>query len=344
MLAVSLCAVTGCSSSKDSELNPFEYIELGQYKGLEIAKGTYEISEEDVENELNTLAGAYATSEKVTEGEVKQGDTANIDYEGKKDGVAFEGGTAKGYDLTIGSGQFIPGFEDGLVGVSVGETVDLPLKFPDNYGHAELAGAEVIFTVKVNYITRKTLPEITDDFIKDISEGQYEDLAAYRAALEEQMKSDYMQYYDLQYYEDLLNKAIENTTIIKEFPSEYLQKKTERMILNAQQYAIGSNMSFDDFVSQYMGLTKEEFNKQAVEYAEIAAKESMVIKAIAQNEGISVSEEEITKAIQEYVNLGTYESEEEFRSMGESKMEELKEYILTSKVEEFLAENAVSEE
>ena len=335
---------TGCSETNIAEIDPAEYIELGQYKGLEIVKSSYEATEEDIEAELETLASAYATSEKITEGEVCEGDIVNIDYEGKKDGVAFDGGTSAGYDLTIGSGTFIDGFEDGLIGCSVGEEVDLPLTFPQNYGHKELAGADVVFTVKINYITRKTLPEINDDFIKDISEGHYTDLEAYKAALVEEMKSEYTEYYELQYYEDLLNKAIDNATVLKDFPADYLQSKTERMLVNAQQYAISYDLPFEEFLEQYMGLTKDEFNSQAIEYASKAAKETMVVEQIAANEGITVSEEEITKAINEYVELGTYASEEEFRSLGEEKLEELKEYILTSKVEEFLAENAVNAE
>lgn len=336
--------ISGCDSGKNVIPNPAEYIELGQYKGLEIAKSAYVISEEDVQDELDTLASAYATNEKIEEGKVEKGDVVNIDYEGKKDGVAFQGGTAQGRDLTIGSGTFIPGFEDGLIGVSVGETVDLPLTFPKNYGHKELAGADVVFTVTVNYISRTVIPEVTDEFIKEISEGQYANLLEYRKALEEQMKSEYTEFYELQYYEDLLNQAIDNATVIKDFPDSYLKEKTERMLVNARQYAVSYNLPFDQFLSEYMGLNKDEFNAQAIEYAAKAAKESMVVRAIAEAEGLTVTEEDITKAIQEYVNLGTYKSEEEFRAQGESKMEDLKEYILTSKVEDFLAENAVNVE
>lgn len=341
---VCMICVTGCNTSELVKLDPTEYIELGQYKGLEIVKSSYVISEDDVQEEFNTLASAYATSEKVTEGKVEENDVANIDYEGKKDGVAFEGGTSQGYDLTIGSGTFIPGFEEGLIGTEIGQTVDLPLTFPKNYGHKELAGADVVFTVTVNYVTRNKLPEITDDFIKDISEGQYANVLEYTEALKKQMESEYTEFYELQYYEDLLNQAIDNATVKKEFPDNYLKKKTERMLVNARQYAISYNLPFDQFVEEYMGMTTDEFNNQAVEYAEKAAKESMVVWAIAQKEGLTVSEEDITKAIQQYVDLGTYASEEEFRSEGEEKMEDLKEYILTSKVEEFLAENAVNAE
>ncbi len=185
-----------------------------------------------------------------------------------------------------------------------------------------------------------TVPEITDDFIKEISEGQYKSVSEYEDALVDQMKSEYEEFYELQYYEDLWNMAVDNATVIKDFPKDYLQKKTERSIISARKYAQSLNMPFEDFVREKMGLTVDEFNAQAIEYAEVAAKESMVLAAIAKAENITVSDEEIEKAIQEYVDLGAFESEEAFRNEGPERMEELKEYILTSKVQDFLAENA----
>ncbi|MBR1909785.1 MAG: hypothetical protein IJ821_04280 [Lachnospiraceae bacterium] len=238
---------SGCGSA--GELDPDDYIELGQYKGLKVDRASYEVTEEELADELDMLANAYAE--------------------------------------------------------------------PDG-----------------------TVPELTDDFIKRISGGRYEDMDSYTAALEDEMRSEYDEFYELQYYEDLWNKAVDNATVIRDFPPGYLQKKTERSIISARKYAQSLNMTFEDFVNEKMGLTVEEFNAQAIEYANVAAKESMVLAAIAKAENITVSEEEIQKAIKEYVDLGAFESEEAFRQEGEERMEELKEYILTSKVQDFLAENA----
>lgn len=185
-----------------------------------------------------------------------------------------------------------------------------------------------------------TVPELTDDFIKEISEGQYADIAAYKAALEEEMKSEYEEFYELQYYEDLWNMAVDNAEVIKDFPPEYLQKKTERSIINAQKYAQSLNMTFDEFVEKKMGMSVDEFNTEAIDYAKTAAKESMVLAAIAKAENITVTDEDVDKAIKEYVELGAFESEEAFEKEGPERLEELKEYILTSKVQDFLAENA----
>ena len=134
--------------------------------------------------------------------------------------------------------------------------------------------------------------------------------------------------------------AVDNAEVIKDFPEAYLQKKTERSVIAAQKYAKSLDMTFSDFVDQKMGLTVDEFNKQAIDYAKVAAKESMVLQAIARAENITVSDEDIEKAIREYVEIGAFESEEAFRNEGPERMEELKEYILISKVQDFLAENA----
>lgn len=185
-----------------------------------------------------------------------------------------------------------------------------------------------------------TVPEVTDDFIRRISEGQYADLAAYKAALIEEMKAEYDEFYDLQYYEDLWNLAVDNAEVIKDFPSDYLQAKTERSVISARKYAQSLNMPFDEFVREKMGLSVEEFNAQAIDYAKVAAKESMVLAAIAKAENITVTDEDVDKAIDEYVELGAFESREAFLQEGPERLEELKEYILTSKVQDLIADYA----
>ena len=242
-------AILLCACTNSGQPDPDDYIRLGQYKGLSVKRASYEVTDEEIDDELDMLANAYAE--------------------------------------------------------------------PDG-----------------------TVPEITDEFINRISEGQYKNVGEYEAALVDQMRSEYDEFYELQYYEDIWNQAVDNATVIRDFPKEYLQKKTERSIISARKYAQSLNMSFEDFVREKMGLTVDEFNAQAIEYAEVAAKESMVLEAIAKAENITVSDEEIEKAIKEYVDLGAFDSEEAFRNEGPERMEELREYILTSKVQDFLVKNA----
>jgi len=331
---VTVASLSGCNSA----VNPDDYIELGQYKGLEVEKATHQVTEEEIEDELFTLASAYATNEVVEKGSVRTGDVANIDYVGKLDGVAFDGGTASGYDLEIGSGKFISGFEDGLVGVKIGDTVDLNLTFPENYGNSELAGQDVIFTVTVNEVQRQTVPEVTDDFINEISAGKYKSVEAYTKDLEDEIISEYEQYNELQYYEDLWNLAVDNASIKKEFPGDLVNEKVSKMIVEAQKYAISYGMNYNDFIEQYFGMDASEFNSNAGEYAKQALKETLVMQAIAKKENITVSQEEIDAAIDEYVELGSYKSREDF--IEQNDMDDLEEYVLLSKIEDFLAENA----
>lgn len=318
--------------------NPEKYVELGQYKGLDIKKAVHEVTDEEIADEMKMLASSLTTYEDLSEGVVKLDDVANIDYCGKLNGVAFEGGTAQGYDLTIGSHQFINGFEDGLVGVNVGETVDLPLTFPEQYGNAELAGQDVIFTVTVNSIKRPDVPEITDELIAEVSEGQFDNVASYKEALTNQIIAEYDEQYQLQYYEDLWNAAVSNATIIKDIPDELISENSSRILLNTQKYADSYQMQFNDFLEQYMGMSSDEFFAQASDYAQTASKENLVLWAIAKAEGISVSQEELDKACQDYVDLGAYASIEEAKASSDYKY--MYDYVLLSKVQDFLAENA----
>ena len=166
-----------------NEINADEYVTLGDYKGLEVVSNVVTITDADVDAYIEyMLSMSGGALEEVTDRDVvENGDVANIDYIGKKDGVAFDGGTAEGYDLGIGTGTFIPGFEEGLVGVKKGETVDLNLTFPENYSAADLAGAEVVFTVTVNGIYKEVTPEFTDEYVAELGIENISTVEEYRA-------------------------------------------------------------------------------------------------------------------------------------------------------------------
>lgn len=178
------------------EINSGEYVTLGEYKGLQVVNTVQTIGEEEVDSYIEyMMAAAGGELEEITDRDVvENGDVANIDYVGKKDGVAFDGGTAEGYDLSIGSGSFIPGFEEGLVGVKKGETVDLNLTFPENYGAADLAGAEVVFTVTVNGIYKEIKPEFNNDYVAGLGIENVSTTEEYRAYLKNMMEENEKQY------------------------------------------------------------------------------------------------------------------------------------------------------
>ena len=177
----------GTESTALKDMDVDKYVTLGEYKGLAVSVDTVEVDEDEWDTLVNNVYYGNITAENggIMDRAVETGDTVNIDYEGTKDGVAFDGGTAQGYDLTIGSGTFIPGFEDGLVGVKIGDTVDLPLTFPENYTE-ELAGKDVVFTVTVNSVKR--MPELTDDLVNQITDGEYTDVASNKESVRKDLE------------------------------------------------------------------------------------------------------------------------------------------------------------
>ena len=170
VLAAGICALslllTGCSSEISND-----YVTITKYKGVEIDKVDADaVSDNDVETQINSVLQSKSTTTEVTDRAAQTGDTVTIDYEGKKDGEAFKGGTATDAQLTLGSGQFIDGFEDGVVGHNIGDTFDLDLTFPENYGNEDLAGQAVVFTVTLKGISQTDVPELTDEFVQSVSD------------------------------------------------------------------------------------------------------------------------------------------------------------------------------
>ncbi len=338
MLSTAVC-LGGCGN-QDS-VRAEDYITLGEYKGLSVARTSTEVAEEEVQEELNSLLTNSVTTKEVTERtDVQQGDVANIDYTGTLDGEVFEGGTAQGFDLEIGSGRFIEGFEEGLIGTNVGDTATLNLKFPNEYSNnPDLAGKDVVFAVKVNSISEQVKPELNDAFIKEATDGEYATVDSYKAYLYEAIESSNVEYADSMMYTDLWNQVVANAVIKKEIPQEYLQMKIDKMTENAKSYAEAYGMDFDSFLANYMGLDEAGFQEETSKYAETAAKESLVLQAIAKAENIEVTKEDLSQAVKEYVELYGYESEAAFKQ--DNDMDEFEEYILTSKVQEFLADQAI---
>jgi len=336
--AVSLPGTSSGTSIYGIDINPEDYVELGEYKGLTVPLEVEEVTQDVIDEELEMLASYYAEDEMISEGAVESGDIANIDYVGRKDGVAFDGGTAEGYDLTIGSGSFISGFEDGLIGVKVGETVDLALTFPEEYHSEELAGQDVIFTVTVNSINRQKIPEITDEFIQDITDGNCPDVDTYVEDLKAQIAAEYEESAKLGYKDTVWNAVMDNAKFKEDMPAELVNKLVSKIILNTSKAAQMYGVGYDEMISEYMQMTTDEFNEEAITFATDTAKESMVAWVIAKNEGIEITDEDISNTVKECIEQGQYASEEAFYESNSK--EELVEYLLAEKVRDFLVENA----
>ena len=321
------------------EINADEYVTLGDYKGLEVVSTVQSIGDEEVDSYIEyMLSSTSGELEEVTDRDViENGDVANIDYVGKKDGVAFDGGTAEGYDLGIGSGSFIPGFEEGLVGVKKGETVDIELTFPENYHAPDLAGAEVVFTVTVNGIYKEIKPEFNDAFVAELAIENVSTTEEYRSYLKNMMEENEKQYALQDVQTQLLAMVTENATVSgtpQELVDRFYQVNINNMTYNAMMYG----MDLQTFVSSYYGLDEESFEAETVTAAEESAKQALVCLKIASEENIVVTEEEVNAAVEEsYAEYG-YPSAEEFKATID--MDEYKDSLLLNKIVDFLVENA----
>lgn len=297
-------------------------IELGKYKGVEI-----DTSSDDYKTEYDSVINSDVENNnlyvKKETGEVQSGDTANIDYEGKKDGVAFEGGTATGYDLEIGSGSFIEGFEEGLIGKKIGDTVNLNLTFPEDYGSEELAGKAVVFTVKINYVTT-TDPLTPAEYYKDLGFGSEE---------------NYLKDVQKRAVENAIIAQLEKTSKIKEYPEkdkEFLYSENLKMIennLSSYGYDLASYL-------QMMGQTEEQFKEEVMKnQIEPTMKTQMIIYAIMDEIDEEVTKDDITaqaeKVVEQYEGQVTVEQVKEV--YGDFQLEYLS---ANEKVMDYLYKNA----
>ena len=313
-----------------------DYVTLGQYKGLEITVAPVEVSDEEVEEEIKTrISFSDEGSETFEEGTVEEGDVANIDYEGKKDGVAFDGGTYEGYDLTIGSGTFIPGFEEGLVGAEIGSTIELPLTFPEEYGNEELAGQDVVFTVTINSVTR--YKELDDELAAALSDGEAEDAASYRELVKSELFKDASDTRDEDTRQELASMAIANCTF-SEFPEDLVAYDVAEMKAYYTSMASMYGMELADFMAGMYGLTEEQFDQIADLSVRQALMQEFALNQIAEEEGLA-EEETLKKAYDDLAAQYGFENGDELiATYGESSVRNA---AVNDLVLDFLMESAI---
>lgn len=323
---------------KKPEYRALDYVQLGTYKGLEITVAPIEVTDEEVDSEISSAIVRAGKREELSEGTVENGDIAVIDFVGKKDDVAFDGGTAKDYELEIGSNTFISGFEEGVEGMKVGETKDLELTFPENYQSTELAGQDVIFTVTVNAIKR--IPELSDDLVKELSSNS-QTVEEYRAEVKEALTANKVSQQENTELQTIYSQIVQNS-VVKDFPQDvidYTVKIRKDYYTNiAEQYGMG----LVDFVQGMYGMTEEQFDEQLGYLAQETVRQEMLLKAIAETENIEVSEEEYLEGLQAYTEMYGFESPEALLEVNSE--ETVREVLLQDKVMQFLLDNAVIKE
>ncbi|SCY36350.1 trigger factor [Butyrivibrio hungatei] len=330
------------------EINPSDYITLGEYKGLTVEVAPASVTDEDVDGYINNLIEANPAKTEITDRPIQKGDIANIDYEGKyaDTGVAFEGGTAQGFDLDIGSGMFIPGFEDGLVGVNLGDTVDLDLTFPEEYGSKDLAGKKVVFTVKVNKISEKS-KEPTDEWAAGLGMEGVTNLEQLKETSKKQLTEEAEATHKADVESAVIDKVIEISEY-KDFPQEvlnyYLIQENQQLENYAQMYtAYGQPTTASDIVRMMMQNTAPDqsdpdaFLKNMVNEV---AQQFITFAAIAKNENLAISDEDVENYLKEAFDAGStgYSSLDELKGDVDSKT--IKEGLMADKVVGFLVDNA----
>jgi trigger factor len=319
-----------------------EYVTVGDYKGVEVTEisdDSLKVTDEEVEERIKAIINEYAEPEQIKEGEVKDGDTVNIDFEGKMNGEVFEGGTAENQTLAIGSNSFIDGFEEGLIGKKVGDTVTLNLKFPDEYPRSpENAGKPVDFTVKINYIEGDpVVPELNDEFAKTYSE-EYATVADLRVGIRAELEASKKESAESTRMNEAWKK-VSDAAEVKEYPEDIYQEYYDTQYEQYETYATSYGFDTLEAYIEESGSTMEEFEASLKEYAEMSVKNELAFRLIAEKEGIEITEEAYKEAIEEYAEQYGYEDSESFvTQVGKSNIVK---QMLWEKVIEVILDNAV---
>ena len=308
-------------------------VKPGKYKGIEIKKVEYNVSEDEINHELGHMQERNSRMATVDDRAVENGDITVIDFEGFVDGKAFEGGKAEGHELTIGSNTFIPGFEDQIIGMKIDEEKDINVKFPEEYFSKELAGKDATFKVKLHEIKKKELPELDDEFAKDVSE--FDTLKELKESIKEKLEKENEQKAKYETEEAAIKAVCDNTEI--DIPSGMIETEIDHMEKDMEQRMQYQGLTLDMYL-QMIGKTKEEFRKEYEDQAKDAVKSRLVIEAVANEEKIEADDKEVDEKIKEMAeNYG--KTEDELKS-NESLRNYLKENLKTEKTIEFIVKNA----
>ena len=263
-------------------------VEVKDYKGIEVEKVVNPVTDEDINKQLDALREKNVTVETVDDRAAENGDDVVIDFEGFKDDVAFEGGKAEDFTLSLGSGQFIPGFEDQIVGHNAGEDFDINVTFPDEYQVKELAGAPAVFKIKLKSISKKVMPELDDDMVKDSTE--FDTVDEYKADVKKKLEEANEKHADSEVEAKIFDKVIENMTA--EIPQVMFDNRVNEMVGELEQRLAPQGISLDLYM-QYTGQTIDTVKKAYAEQAEKQVKLRLALEKIAKLENIEVTEDEL---------------------------------------------------
>ena len=311
-------------------------VTLGQYKGVEVDAIDVTVTDEDVENALKAEQKKQARTVEVTDRAVAADDTVTLDFEGFVDGVAFEGGKGEDYPLTIGSGSFIPGFEDALIGAEIGKEVDVNVTFPEEYQEASLAGKPAVFKCTVKAIKAQELPELNDEFASEVSE--FDTLADYKASVKADLEVKKISDAKAAKQDAVIDKIIEASSM--ELPEAYIKTEQRQMVNEFAQRMQSQGLSMEQYM-QFTGATVDKLLEQVKPQAESRIKSRLVLEAVAAAENITVSEDDYKAELKTMAEAYAIEEDKIADMVGEEGKKQIEKDILIKKALEFVADNAV---
>ena len=345
MLAAALAgALAGCSGELSND-----YVTVTQYKGLEVPQPApaEEVTDDMVEQVVQSNLAAYAQSEPVTDRAAEMGDTVNIDYTGYIDGEAFDGGSAEGADLELGSNSFIgatddyEGFEEQIVGHETGDEFDIKVQFPDPYTrNPDMSGTVADFHIVLNSISLQTTPELTDEWVKENSEDS-ETVEEYREEIRSQLEDSMQASVESELVDSVQTALMENIEV-KEYPEDRVEELTQQMTDYYTQLAGLYGVELGEFVETYLQTTEEDFNTQIDTQVRQSVALEEALKLIAEKQHLEPSEEEYQEAIAEYAEEAGFDDVEEYT--GQVGEDELKAAVLRDKVTDYLVDECIQVE
>lgn len=313
-------------------------VTLGEYKGVEVKREHTLVTEDEVNAEIEKERNKQAAEVSVEDRAVAEGDTVNLDYSGSVDGVKFAGGTAEAQTLKIGSHTFIPGFEEQMVGMNIGEEKDLEVTFPQEYHAKELAGKKAVFHVKVNGITETQLPALDDDFAKDISE--FDTLDEYKADVRAKLEAQAAERDNNAFTNAVIEKVMENATV--EIPEAMVERQIDSMVRNFEARLAQQGLKLADFI-KYTGQDEKSFRNQYREQAEKSVRANLVLEAVENAENFEATEEEIDAEIVKFAGQVGQDVENLKKNLTEGDREYFKADVIRDKAVKFLCDNAKAE-
>ena len=322
------------------EVEVYPEVTLGEYKNLKVEKEKVKVTKKDVDEYVDRILRQHANLEVIEGKSLEKGNTAVFDFDGSVDGVHFEGGQAKNYSLEIGSGQFIPGFEDQMVGMNVDEKKDIKVTFPEDYHAENLKGKEAVFEVVLHEIKQRVIPELNDEFVKEELEIEnVNTVKEYKDYIKEIITKDREEAANNKFTDDCVNKAVENATL--EVPEGMVDSEVNLQIKQIERQAKMYNMPVD-LLLKYSGIDSLDTYKETIRpSALMAVKQRLVLDEIAKAEKLKVTKADYEKEIKE-VAKEVRKSEEEARAL--YTLDALKPYILTQKAIQFIKDNVYKEE